>query len=119
MALKDNGEGKLFNGPGISRVLGHSLCMAGKVVQGMDLHILMGWGKLFCQVVPVDSHIHVQPGSTGKLTNGARTSLNQKKASSFSMALYFILYGCLGDPSRLELQLSIEIRVEKKLRQVK
>ena len=35
------------------------------------------------------------------------------------MALYFILYGCLGDPSRTELQLSIEIRVEKKLRQVK
>lgn len=119
MALKDNGEGKLFNGPGISRVLGHSLCMAGKVVQGRDLHILVGWGKLFCQVVPVDSHIRVQPGSTGKLTNGARTSLNQKKASSFSMALYFILYGCLGDPSRIELQLSIEVRVEKKLRQVK
>lgn len=35
------------------------------------------------------------------------------------MALYFILYGSLEDPSRTELQLSIEIRVEKKLRQVK
>lgn len=82
MALKDNGEGKFFNGPGISRVLGHSLCMASKVVQGMDLHILMGWGKLFCQVVPVDSCIHVQPGITGELTNGARTSLKKKSLHS-------------------------------------
>lgn len=36
----------------------------------------------------------------------------KKKVSS-------ILYSSLEDPSRIELQLSIEIRVEKKLRQVK
>ena len=79
-----------------------------------------GFTYTHCQVVPVDSHIRVQPGSTGELTNGARTIFFFFfKASSFSMALYFILYGSLEDPSRTELQLSIEIRVEKKLRQVK
>lgn len=49
-------KGNPPNGPAISSVLGYSFCMAGEVVQGMDLHILMGYGKQFCEVVPAGSH---------------------------------------------------------------
>lgn len=41
---------------------------------GRQSGLRYGFTYTHCQVVPVDSHIRVQPGSTGELTNGARTS---------------------------------------------